>query len=208
MKMRSQILVLTIVAIAAGSATLRAQSDSKEKPGNAPAKTKVYKFRSVDYPGGSGSEATDYEGGIVVGGTAFGDGTGVGFAYHGTTFRVIAYPGSLDTAALAINASGTIAGQYQDVNLVVHGFLFDGKTYTTIDPPGSTSTEVEAINESGVMVGNYVDGSHHQHGFIDTDENSPRSIIRAPRPHSAMASMPRATSPEPMIQMVHSTDFC
>jgi hypothetical protein len=91
------------------------------------------------------------------GGRDSGDGTGIGFTYNGTKFSVIAYPGAVDTAALAINVSGKITGQCQDVNLVVHGFLYDGQTYATIDPHRSTTTEVVAINESGVMVGTHID---------------------------------------------------
>jgi hypothetical protein len=87
MRIQSHILVLAIVVVIANSAALNAQSDPQEKPGQAPAKTKVDKFRSMDYPGGSNSWAMDYEGGSVVGGTISGEGTSIGFAYHGTTFR-------------------------------------------------------------------------------------------------------------------------
>jgi hypothetical protein len=84
MRIRSQILSLAIVSIIAGSAALNAQSDSQEGTGQAPAKTKVYKFRSGDYPGGTLSTVLDYEGAIAVGDTSHGDGTEIGFAYRRT----------------------------------------------------------------------------------------------------------------------------
>ena len=62
--------------------TRRAQSDPKGKTGIAPAKTKVYKFRSMDYPGYNLSTVMAYEGGIAVGVTSHGDGTEIGFAYR------------------------------------------------------------------------------------------------------------------------------
>ena len=153
--MRSQILVLAIVAIAAGSAIVRAQSDPKGKTENAPAKTKVYKFRSMDYPGYNLSTVMAYEGGIAVGVTSHGDGTEIGFAYRGTTYSVISYPGSIDSRANAVNASGHIAGEYADDKDILHAFLYDGKTYTTIDPPDAAAAEAAGINESGAIVGAY-----------------------------------------------------
>jgi len=165
MKMRSQILVLAIVAIIAGSAALNAQSDRQEKTGRAPAKTKVYKFRSADYPGGTLSTVLDYEGGIAVGGTSFGSEPEIGFAYRGTTNSVIAYPGSISSEASGVNASGHIVGAFADQNGVVHGFLYDGKTYATIDPPGSTYTCTLGINAAGEIVG-YYSVNYVSHGFL------------------------------------------
>jgi len=66
MTMRSQIPAFAIVAVFAGS-ILSAQSGRQKEPGHAPAKTKVYKFRSVDYPGANYSQVGDYEGGLGSG---------------------------------------------------------------------------------------------------------------------------------------------
>ena len=169
MRIRLQILAVAIVVAIAGSAKLSAQTDAQENTLHAAAKSKVYKFRSVDYPGGTLSTVLDYEGGIAVGGTSFGNEPEIGFAYRGTTNGVIAYPGSSSSEASGVNASGLIVGGFADQNGVVHGFLYDGKTYATIDPPGSTYTYTLGVNERGVIVGWYSDGSGSQHGFVDTN---------------------------------------
>ena len=86
MTMRSQIPAFAIVAVFAGS-ILSAQSGLQKEPGHAPAKTKVYRFRSVDYPGCNYSQVGDYEGGLVVGTTFQPYNPAIGFIYHGTKYK-------------------------------------------------------------------------------------------------------------------------
>jgi hypothetical protein len=49
-----------------------------------------------------------------------------------------------------MNASGQVAGGYQDSNNIEHGFIYINGTYTTLtDPSAAGSTFAEAINDSG-----------------------------------------------------------
>jgi hypothetical protein len=78
------------------------------------------------------------------------------------------------TFATAINALGTVAGYYNDSNLVSHCFIrtTHGKI-TTFDVPGAdvnpadaAGSIISAINAFGTTVGNYLDSSFVSHGFL------------------------------------------
>jgi probable HAF family extracellular repeat protein len=75
--------------------------------------------------------------------------------------------GSVYTFASGINASGTVAGYYEDSKGVTHGFLrtSDG-TITAFDPPGSTLTQVTGINANGDIAGWYRDGGSTFRSFV------------------------------------------
>src|SRR5437588_136280 len=73
-------------------------------------------------------------------------------SYIYTTLDV---PGSFDTLAQGINASGQIVGSYNDAAANLHGFLLDNGNYTTLDGPGSTGTEASGVNASGQIVGTF-----------------------------------------------------
>ncbi|MFZ0422007.1 MAG: hypothetical protein WAL80_03930 [Xanthobacteraceae bacterium] len=72
------------------------------------------------------------------------------------------------TDAVAINASGAVAGTFLDASFVTHGFIYSNGTYAQIDDPdaGSQGTTVTTINNSGEVSGYYTDASNQQHGFI------------------------------------------
>jgi hypothetical protein len=73
--------------------------------------------------------------------------------------------GSTLSVALGINASGEIAGYYQDGADVMHGFTYDGTSYATLDPPGSyLYTNAIGISDSGEVAG--VFGSASSLGFL------------------------------------------
>src|SRR6516165_4998929 len=81
-------------------------------------------------------------------------------------------PGSIGTAAVALNPAGTITGAYADASVVSHGFLRapDG-TFTTIDAPGAGTgfgqgTNPFCINQAGAIAGDYIDASNVPHGFL------------------------------------------
>ena len=59
-----------------------------------------------------------------------------GFLLSGGAFTTIDGPGSVETFAAGINASGQIVGGYFDNDGFGHGFLLSGGVFTTIDPPG------------------------------------------------------------------------
>lgn len=68
-----------------------------------------------------------------------------------------------------INASGTVAGSYLDVNINSHGFLrtSDG-TITVFNVPGFTNTSAACINNNGQIVGHSVNSGApvFAHGFL------------------------------------------
>lgn len=94
------------------------------------------------------------------------------FAADTYTFRMVQYPGAIDTLVYGVNNNGVVVGEYGDIdfsNPVVsgqHGFRFDGTTYETIDVPGSLATSVLGINDEGVVVGEYLDPSGATLGFV------------------------------------------
>jgi hypothetical protein len=75
------------------------------------------------------------------------------------------------TVAYSINAEGTIAGLYQDVNFLNHGFIRSPEGhYTTFDVPGAGTgagqgTFAVDINGLGVVAGYFADASSQFHGF-------------------------------------------
>ena len=83
-------------------------------------------------------------------------------------------PGSIGTAAVALNPAGTITGAYADASVVSHGFLRapDG-TFTTIDVPGAGTgsgqgTVPNCNNPAGAITGFYIDANGVFHGLLRT----------------------------------------
>lgn len=76
------------------------------------------------------------------------------------------------TVAIAINNSGTVAGQYEDSELVVHGFLrYPNGAFVTLDAPGAgtapnTGTIATSVNDSGTTAGYFIDNEGTGHGFV------------------------------------------
>lgn len=82
-------------------------------------------------------------------------------------------PGQQATLPEAINASGQIAGDVQDLNGNFHGYRIDkdGSNLMLIDFPGSlaSSTGVSGMNSRGDIVGSYTDTAFVTHGFLLRD---------------------------------------
>jgi len=78
--------------------------------------------------------------------------------------------GSIYTFAAAINASGAVAGYYEDSSGATHAFLRtpDGKI-KSFDPKGSTLTEATSINAKGDVAGWYRDSSGTYYSFVRGD---------------------------------------
>ena len=129
------------------------------------AKTKVYKFRTVDYPAATNTPIWDYNDGIAVGYFDFGNSADTAFYYKGTTNHILTMPGSLDSRLIGINALGQMVGSYSD-STRTHGFVYDGTTFTTLDFPNSIYTEADGINTSGEIVGALIDQGLVIHGFL------------------------------------------
>ncbi len=83
----------------------------------------------------------------------------------GFTYKTIKIATSQQTNPIAINDSGTVAGQWLDDN-GSHGFIYAGGKVTTFDVPKAFTTYVTGLNATGEIVGYYLDASHNQHGFI------------------------------------------
>jgi probable HAF family extracellular repeat protein len=116
--------------------------------------------------------ATSFTGAFGV--NSFGDVAGLysngtihGFVYIGGSYTTIDPPGSVQTHALSINASGQVTGFYYDTLGNAHGFLYDPgtATYTSLDPSGSTFAVATGINDAGQAVGYFTDGSGY-HGYV------------------------------------------
>ena len=89
------------------------------------------------------------------------------------TYTNIDLPGEQGTFPEAINASGQIAGNVQDLNGAFHGYRIDkdGSNLMLIDFPasGAFSTEVTSMNTRGDIVGFYTDAVFVNHGFLLRD---------------------------------------
>ncbi|MDG4551174.1 MAG: hypothetical protein P9F19_17535 [Candidatus Contendobacter sp.] len=82
-------------------------------------------------------------------------------AYSFTTLDV---PGAFHTYPASINASGQVAGYYED-SLGDHGFVYSNGTFTTFDVPDSLRTRPTSINDSGQVTG-YYQNDLSTHGFV------------------------------------------
>jgi probable HAF family extracellular repeat protein len=89
---------------------------------------------------------------------------------YATTYTVT--PFSIDHAVqtnpIAINASGTVVGNWQNVTGGYHSFSMTAAGQVThIVPPNAANTLVAGINKAGTTVGSFVDTNGARHGFID-----------------------------------------
>lgn len=143
-------------------------------PDLTPAKTKGYKFRSIDVPGAYTSQLFDYNGEIAVGfsndKTSSYDSA---FFFESDVYKAIVAPGSAtDSQAYGVNASGHMVGSYVDVLAVMHGFVFDGTNFATFDYPGATDTGMFDINDSGDIVGEFSQGANYQGFLFNKNKNT------------------------------------
>jgi hypothetical protein len=82
------------------------------------------------------------------------------------TYQTISVPDAIQTNPVAINDSGTEAGDWYDSNFTSHGWVYSGGTLTSFDVPNAAGTVVAGINNTGDIVGTYDDSNHVAHGFI------------------------------------------
>src|SRR5271167_3194472 len=144
---------------------LIAQTTLLEAQDQTPAKQKVYKFRSLDYPGADNSYAYDFNGKTAVG-RFIEPNVSEAFYVSGTSYHALSVPGATSSEIDGINASGEMVGSFTDSDRQTHGFLYDGKTFLTLDFPGAGSTDAWDINDSGLIVGSYEDSDAITHGFL------------------------------------------
>jgi uncharacterized membrane protein len=124
----------------------------------APAKAKVYKFATTDYPGAALSVAYDINKGTVIGLFSLPSTPPYSsFTVKGGVFRPLQVPGVTNTEALGSNTVGQIVGDYTDQGGTDHGFLYQSGHFTTVDNPFSSGpTTLYDINDAGVMVGTWM----------------------------------------------------
>jgi hypothetical protein len=140
-----------------------------------PASTKVYKFRSIDFPGAWQSWLFDYNGKIAVGYFNETKNTfGTAFFFKSNVYKVIPVPESTKASAAAgVNASGVIVGNYTDMENIDHGFIFEGTDFSTFDYPGAAGSGASDINDSGNIVGDFTLSNGTGHGyFYDKKKNT------------------------------------
>jgi uncharacterized membrane protein len=97
-----------------------------------------------------------------------------GFIMQGDGTLAIFTPGGGDTAYIAINSLGEVAGTYSDTTYrAYHGFFRDTSGNVTIfDVPGAITTKpgygtwASSLNDSGVIAGFWVDTSFIGHGYL------------------------------------------
>jgi len=79
------------------------------------------------------------------------------------------------TSVYGVNASGTIAGNYFNVDGTVHGFLSRRGTFTDVVIPGAVgffSASLGPVNDRGDAAGFYSDASDLVHAFIRARDGS------------------------------------
>lgn len=87
-------------------------------------------------------------------------------------FRLLRFPGALNTVANGISDQGVIVGEYDFDGANLHGFILRNGTYETVDDPDKNNafgTALLGINSSGVVVGEFEDSELFFHGFIYKD---------------------------------------
>jgi len=130
----------------------------------------VVDFGTIDFPGSSDSAAyTVNDHGQFAGGYGpdlevnFGDS---GFILADNAFKIINYPGAIQTTTAALNNAGEVVGIYLDAAGINHGFQLIKGTYTSIDFPGAVDTSVNGLSNAGEIVGVYDDAGSPGNGFM------------------------------------------
>jgi hypothetical protein len=147
-------------------------------------------FTTIDPPGavgGSGAVSINSPGQVAGN---FSDANFVGHGYlraSDGTFTAFDVPGACYMAAVDLNNTGTVVGQYATLTggncyaNIVHLFLraADG-AFTTFDVPGAsfylqtfTSGPVLAINSSSAVTGTFFDANGVAHGFLRPGTDQP-----------------------------------
>jgi hypothetical protein len=79
------------------------------------------------------------------------------------------FPGAAETAAVAINDSGTIVGWYSKHLPPTewrHGFLYSNGKWATLDYPGTQQTSLTGISNANLIVGSTIKGTNETGSFL------------------------------------------
>jgi hypothetical protein len=131
---------LTMLTIVLGI-TLRAQNG--------------YNFSTIDFPGGTATQArgVNQQGDVVGIYTDPGTGLWRGFRLSSGNYSKIDFPGASQTYPRGIDMKKDVVGFFADSSGVAHGFLLNSGGFQQIDVPGSLQTAVRAIADNGLIVG-------------------------------------------------------
>ena len=83
------------------------------------------------------------------------------------------------TLVNSINASGQVAGYYQDAGYIYHAYVESNGVFTTLNVPGAYGTVPLSINDSGQVAGYYFDYSGYSESFVATPTNATTPIPSA-----------------------------
>jgi hypothetical protein len=128
-------------------------------------------YTTLDFPGGSGTEAEGISGGEIVGSYTNSKSVTLGFFYDGSTWTTLDDPLAKDPyRTIAFGISGnSIVGTYYPTGFVGsagRGLLYNGTTYTTLDDPMGTEETIADGIDGNNIVGFYTDSARNNHGFL------------------------------------------
>lgn len=113
------------------------------------------------------NQITGFSGSTLVGyrGTS---GSQRGFVYDGSGYTILAYPGAMDTQAMAVNSAGKVVGQYSNISGSTSSYVWSGgSSYAAVsDPSAVYGTYATGFLNSGAVFGTYYDASYSQHAFV------------------------------------------
>jgi hypothetical protein len=186
LKAASGVLPTLLVLGLCAALTVQAKSQARH-----PAKSKDYRFDTVDYPGTGCSFIWDFNTArkTVLGDfrTTSEDAVATGFTFKGTTYKSLAVSGATSTDPRGIDGSGQVVGFYWDSGEnSIHGFLDSGGKFTTLDYPGAEGTEPLGINDSGSIVEAWFPASQIFMGFLY--ENGNYSLLNYPGASETIAT--------------------
>jgi len=91
-------------------------------------------------------------------------------AQSGFQFRVVDFPGAVNTAAIAVNNFGTVVGFEKDTANTHHAIIEDAGGLRLLDPHGLIGTAGQSwafsINNRDDIAGAYTDSSLALHGYV------------------------------------------
>ncbi len=104
------------------------------------------------------------------------------------------FPGSAETAAGAINDSGTIVGTYSNhlaPNEWRHGFIYSNGKWATLDYPATLQTTLSGISNGNLIVGTTIKGTTETGSFIYKNGTFKKIVL----PNSNVPTYGRGVSP-------------
>ena len=147
-----------------------------------------FKFKTIDVPGSTLTEANGNSTKQIVGDYDDVDGNTHGFILDKKgTFRKVDAPNAIATLLNEVNEEGRIVGTYLD-STRLYGFVLDKGKITTLDPPGSIRSQGGGINEKGQIVGAYRTSDQKRHGYLWL--NGVFASFNVPNDHPVLGTVP------------------